>query len=541
MIAPGIVARRPSADGHRRVQDDGIWRHAIEQRREIDKGLEGRARLAPGIRGPVELAGFIIAPTDDGANRPPRRDSHQRPLRGTIALAMFLQCLLHRLLRDFLHAQVDGALHFHRIFAGNTEALHQIHRLAEDKIKEVLRCRIFLSTDDLHLFLQCRQQLAIGDEAGIQHAMQHHFRPPFRGFGPNVRSVFRRRLVKASDNCRFLQRQVAHGFAEIELRRGLYAVIARTQVGTVEIEFQDFVLAQMRLDPQGIESLVNLAPQRTFRREKEVLGKLLGEGGSSLHHALRFGVGDGSAQRTDEVHAEMFVETHVFRRQRGLDDVRRIFGQRDGIVLPHTTPADDLAVFIGDGHGNLAPGVPHVVASGQRRHRIGEDDEREHGAEGGGIVQQIHDKAFEAAHSELLQPCGIGQPRTAHEVHRLERQRANGGIRRPEKIDQVAQTRWFLTLPTHRVSPDSALLFWSRSLYYPAPPDKWLLHAEVPTPGKNAGHSAHRCKGHTNNHCVHRSAAIAGKRNIHSHLLPHLHAIFMHCQNGAAKKCSHRH
>ena len=114
---------------------------------------------------------------------------------------------------------------------------------------------------------------------------------------------------------------VAHRLAEIELRGGLDAIVAAAEIGAVEIELEDFLLAQPRLDPQGQEGLMHLAADGALRRQEEVLRHLLGNRRTALHHVIGPGILDDGAQRADDVDAEMLEEARIFGGERRLDQI----------------------------------------------------------------------------------------------------------------------------------------------------------------------------------------------------------------------------
>ena len=66
-------------------------------------------------------------------------------------------------------------------------------------------------------------------------------------------------LNKAGKHRRFREIHVADRLAEIKLRRRFDAIVAAAQIGAVEIELEDFVLGEPRLDPQREEGLMDLA------------------------------------------------------------------------------------------------------------------------------------------------------------------------------------------------------------------------------------------------------------------------------------------
>ena len=107
-----------------------------------------------------------------------------------------------------------------------------------------------------------------------------------------------------------------------------------------------------------------------FRAEEKVLGDLLGQRRAALHHGVGPGVLDDRAHRADDVDPEMLEEAGVFRGKHRLDQGGRHFFKRNGVVLPDAALADDLAIGIGKGDGELAVLVPDIT--GARRKAAGQ-------------------------------------------------------------------------------------------------------------------------------------------------------------------------
>ena len=257
------------------------------------------------------------------------------------------------------------------------------------------------------------QQFALGDEAGIEHAVEHGVGAGLRHREILMRRIFRRRLEQARQHRRFGQRDVAHRLAEIKLRSRLDAIVAAAKIGAVEIELEDFLLAQPRLDPQRQEGLMHLAADGALGREEQVLGHLLGERRTALHHIIGPGVLHDGAERADDIDAEMLEEARILGGQHRLDHGGRNFLKRNGVVLADAAAADDLAIGIGEGHGIFAAAVPHIAGAGEGRQRIGQHDETGNDAEGDAVIEKIDDEALQPPDAEPLEETRIGRARSA--------------------------------------------------------------------------------------------------------------------------------
>ena len=286
-------------------------------------------------------------------------------------------------------------------------------------------------------------QFALRYEAHIEHPVQDDI-----GARPGIVDVhrwseLRRRLEQAGQHRRLRQVHIADRLAEIILRRRLDPVVAAAQIGTVEIHLENLVLAQPRLDPQGEEGLVDLAPHGALGAEEEVLGQLLGERRSALYDPIRPGIGHHGPEGALDIDAEMAVEARVLCRQHRADHVGRDLGQRYGVVLANPAPADDIAVDVGEGDGVLAAAIPDVIGLMQRRQRKGDQREGEHQAEGQAIVEKVDEDPLHPPDAKALQPRGIARPAVAQRARRLEDARTDQRI---EPHEPTEQRMWSLEL-----------------------------------------------------------------------------------------------
>ena len=119
----------PSVDDGRRFEFAG------HQRRQIDVGLERRARLAQRIGGAVELAGAIVAAADQGAHRAVGLEDDDGSLLGMILLAELAQAVFQRFFGLPLDARIKRrADRQHAVvaeFAGLRQFLHFLERPVE--------------------------------------------------------------------------------------------------------------------------------------------------------------------------------------------------------------------------------------------------------------------------------------------------------------------------------------------------------------------------------------------------------------------------
>ena len=137
------------------------------------------------------------------------------------------------------------------------------------------------------------------------------------------------------------------------MRRRVDPEGAAAHVSTVEIELEDFVLGEPRLEPHRQERLVDLALERPLVGEEQVLGELLRNRRAALHHAAGPRIGGKRAKQAGNIDAEMLVEAPVLGRQHRLDQVVGKLLERDRIVVPDAARADLVAVAVEEGDREL--------------------------------------------------------------------------------------------------------------------------------------------------------------------------------------------
>ena len=142
------------------------------------------------------------------------------------------------------------------------------------------------------------------------------------------RIIVRRRSRQARQHRRFGDRELVHVLVEIGARRRRHAIGVPAEEDLVEIEFEDLLLRQRRLDPPGQEGLADLAGHRIFVAREEDLGDLLGDGRSAMGALAASGLRDIVPHRAEQariIDAAMTEEGAVLRRQEGIDQLGRKF------------------------------------------------------------------------------------------------------------------------------------------------------------------------------------------------------------------------
>src|SRR5579875_1101236 len=124
--------------------------------------------------------------------------------------------------------------------------------------------------------------------------------------------IFCWRLEETGDHRRFGKREIAHGFAEVELRRSLYPKCAASEIGTIEIEPQYFASWQTEFEPDGEISFFDLALQRPPVRKEKIFCQLLSDGRAALDDRICPCINGQGAQRSDHVDPKVLEKSPVF-------------------------------------------------------------------------------------------------------------------------------------------------------------------------------------------------------------------------------------
>ena len=325
-----VILRAPVADADRTVDHDRGRLEPVQERGRVDIRLERRTGLAVGVDRAVELARAIVASADHRAHAAVEIGDHGGGLRRVIVAAELAQLVFDGFFRRALHVHVDrGADHEDALGVGFREGIDQLAHLVEGPVEIVVRRILVAAIDRDGRIAPRAEHLALGHEAGIDQIVEHHVGAGARGGQVDVRRVFGRRLEQAGEHRGFREIDVARRLVEVEMRRAVDAEGAAAHIGAVEIEFQDFILGEPRLQPDRQKGFLHLALDGALVVEEQVLRQLLGDRRTALAHAAGLRVGDERARGAGDVDAEMIVETAVFGGERRLDQIVRKILQRN--------------------------------------------------------------------------------------------------------------------------------------------------------------------------------------------------------------------
>ena len=93
--------------------------------------------------------------------------------------------------------------------------------------------------------------------------------------------------------------------AEEFLRRRLDAEHAGAEIDAVQVQSEDLVLAVAPLQIQRQHGLLHFAVEGAARAEEQVLGQLLGDGGTALHDMAAHHVLQRRARQSDGIDTQM--------------------------------------------------------------------------------------------------------------------------------------------------------------------------------------------------------------------------------------------
>ena len=133
-------------------------------------------------------------------------------------------------------------------------------------------------------------------------------------------------------------------------------------------------MVRREFEPHCEERFLDLALDGALVVQEQIFCELLGDRGAALHDAASAGVRHQCARGTGKVDAEVLVETSVFGREHGLDQMIGKLIERDGVVVLDAARADLVSVAIEEGHRQFGFFQPVIV----RRFAECRDRQREH-------------------------------------------------------------------------------------------------------------------------------------------------------------------
>jgi len=314
--------------------------------------------------------------------------------------------VLHRVLGGALQPEVERRAHHEGAVRDRAEGrgIDQLLHLIEGVV-EIVAGGAFVAAVDRHRRVAAgAEHLAFGHESRLDQVVEHHVGAGAGGRQVDMRGEPCRRLEQAGQHGGLGEVHLARRLAEIELRGGIDPERAAAHIGAVEIELEDLVLGEPRLQPQREERFLHLALDGALVAQEQVLGELLGDRGAALHHAPGARIGDHGAHGAGDVDAEMLVEAAVLGGEHRLDQMIGKVRERDGARMLDAAAADLVAVTVEEHHRELGLLQPVFVRGlAERRHRERERQQQAAGAHGGELGQRLHhEPAAPSRHMEAV-------------------------------------------------------------------------------------------------------------------------------------------
>ncbi len=160
-----------------------------------------------------------------------------------------------------------------------------------------------------------------GDVAVFHHAIDHVIAPRDRFVAVAERIVVVRPFGQRGEVGGFGNGQFVHRLVEIKKRSRGDAVGAEPEINLIEIEFENLVLRIGAFDAQRQQRFLDLARDRHFVGEQEILGHLLGDGRGALRPAATaeiLHIKQRRAGNAVHVDAGMLIEVLVLCRDKGV-------------------------------------------------------------------------------------------------------------------------------------------------------------------------------------------------------------------------------
>ena len=191
-------------------------------------------------------------------------------------MAVLPQFVLDFVLAVVLKITVERGTHYEETIGhGFRERVDQLSHLVESVVEIIIRRAVVTAINRRRWVAAGAVDLAFGHKAVVDEVVEHHVGARASCRQIDQRREFGRRLEQAGEHRRFRQRHVTHRLAEIVLRGRIDTEGTAAEVGAVEVEFEDFVLAQMRFEPQRQKCFVDLPFVRTLVAQEQILGELL--------------------------------------------------------------------------------------------------------------------------------------------------------------------------------------------------------------------------------------------------------------------------
>src|SRR5581483_6528922 len=228
-------------------------------------------------------------------------------------------------------------------------------------------------------------------EAGGEHALEDVAPAPGRAVGMAARIVPARRLRQAREQGGLPERELGRLDIEELARRGRDAVRAGAEVDVVQVQVEDLVLRELRLELEREDEFLRLALEASLRRQQQLLDDLLRDRARTLDDLAVTHVGDQRARDARDVDPGVAVEVGVLGGEKREANALRYVRQRKEVAALDVELADPRAVRREDAGRGRGPVVEELrdrrevlreLAPDRDAHDRRERDRRERGPRG---------------------------------------------------------------------------------------------------------------------------------------------------------------
>ncbi len=150
------------------------------------------------------------------------------------------------------------------------------------------------------------------DDPLLPHRRQHQLAAPQGALRIGPRRQRRRRPDQGCDERRFGKREIARPFSEQRLRYLFRSVQTGAEVHPIQVQLENLILGQLRLEHHGERSLLQLPRHRASIRQEQRPRKLLSDRAGALDCAEVTRVVHNGPRDREQIDPEMMMKPPVF-------------------------------------------------------------------------------------------------------------------------------------------------------------------------------------------------------------------------------------
>ena len=280
---------------------------------QINERLEGRTRLTHSKRCAVELILAAAAKHSlDIAGFGINSSQCQLRLSQAVLILIIGGKVTHSAFSSLLHIRVKRGVDFQAALIEGI-CTNLFNNLLGDHIKEIGTRVIFLLMRGVISDFFCFGFSAVcrRNEAIFHHLVNNQLLTSFAFLGVFKGIEVIRAFGNSCQRCGFSNSQILHMLAKVILGSTFNAVSTLTEINTVQIHGEDFILRVFVLELFSNKGFLNLADNRALLSKEGIFGELLGNSTAALDLAATQG-GDKGTRCTTIVDAAMLIEAVIF-------------------------------------------------------------------------------------------------------------------------------------------------------------------------------------------------------------------------------------